>query len=67
VLVIDDICDSGITFIEADAFGFRTASLALRYTSSFMPDFYSEKINDDRWLVFPWEKVDSKTVQDYLG
>ena len=66
VLVVDDICDSGLTLVEADAFGFRTASLSLRYSSSFIPDFYSEKIEDDRWLVFPWERVDSKTIQDYL-
>ena len=67
ILVIDDICDSGITLIEACEYGFHTAALALRYSSTFMPDWYSEKITDDRWLVFPWEKADSKTIQDYLG
>jgi hypoxanthine phosphoribosyltransferase len=67
VLVVDDICDSGITLLEASDFGFQTAALALRYSSPYIPEFYSEKITDDRWLVFPWEKSDSKTIQDYLG
>jgi len=67
VLVVDDICDSGITLLEASEFGFQTASLALRYSAPFIPEFYSEKIMDDRWLVFPWENADSKTIQDYLG
>jgi len=67
VLVIDDICDSGITLLEAVELGFQTAALALRYSSPYIPEFYSEKIKDDRWLVFPWEKADSKTIQDYLG
>ena len=29
-------------------------------------EFYGEKIEDDRWLVFPWERNDSNTKQDYL-
>jgi hypoxanthine phosphoribosyltransferase len=67
VLVIDDICDSGITLIEASEFGFQTAALALRYSSPYIPEFYSEKILDDRWLVFPWERADEKPIQNYLG
>lgn len=67
VLVVDDICDSGITLLEASDLGFQTAALSMRYSSPFIPEFYSEKIKDDRWLVFPWEKEDSKTIQDYLA
>lgn len=67
VLVIDDICDSGMTLIEAAGYNFQTAALAYRYSSPFMPDWYAEKITDDKWLVFPWEKEDSKTIQDYLA
>jgi len=66
VLVVDDICDSGMTVLDAINFGFHTAVLAQRYSSPVMPDWYGEKINDDRWLVFPWERTDSKTIQDYL-
>jgi len=66
VLVVDDICDSGITLLEASDFGFQTAALAMRYSSPYIPEFYSEKIKHDDWLIFPWEKEDSKPIQDYL-
>ena len=67
VLVVDDICDSGITLLEASDFGFQTAALCMRYSSPFIPEFYSEKIKSDNWLVFPWERDDSKTIRDYLA
>ena len=66
VLVVDDICDSGMTLLETAEFGFQTAALAYRYSSPFIPEWYGTKIEDDRWLVFPWERDDSKTIQDYL-
>ena len=66
VLVVDDICDSGMTLLETAEFGFQTAALAYRYSSPFIPEWYGTKIDDDRWLVFPWERDDSKTIQDYL-
>lgn len=66
VLVVDDICDSGITLVEASEFGFQTAALAMRYSSSYIPEFYAEKIQTDNWLVFPWEREDAETIQDYL-
>ena len=67
VLVVDDICDSGITLLEASELGFQTAALAYRYSSPFMPEWYAEKIEHDGWLVFPWERDDAETIQDYLG
>jgi hypothetical protein len=27
---------------------------------------YGEVIYNERWLVFPWEKLDSVPMQDYL-
>jgi len=66
VLVVDDISDTGETLYKAETFGFQTATLTVRYSTIFIPDFYGDKIEDDRWLVFPWEREDSKTVQDYL-
>lgn len=65
-LVIDDISDTGKTLAEADDEGFLTASLALRSGSKTIPNFAGETISDDRWLVFPWEKLDSVPMQDYL-
>lgn len=65
-LVIDDIADTGHTLKEAIELGFTTSTLAMRSVSESTPNFYGELITDDRWLVFPWEKLDSIPVQDYL-
>jgi hypoxanthine phosphoribosyltransferase len=66
-LVVDDICDSGETLLHTSGLGFKTATLTLRYSAPYQPNFYSEKVEDDSWLVFPWEREDSKTIQDYLA
>ena len=69
MLILDDIADSGHTLSELRE-EFSTPKLgALHYkeSSSFEPDFYSVKINKDYgWIVYPWEKEDSNTIQDYL-
>ena len=65
ILLVDDICDSGVTMKDY-APRFITATLCMRYISETIPEYYGEKIEDDRWLVFPWERNDSKTKQDYL-
>jgi len=66
VLVIDDISDTGETLLTAEKFGFVTATLTVRYSTIFFPDYYIHNIEDERWLVFPWEREDSKAIQDYL-
>lgn len=63
-LVIDDICDTGLTLEESK--GTYTASLLLRYNSKFIPDIYSERIKTDDWIVFPWEVETDPFIQDYL-
>jgi len=62
-LVIDDICDSGETLKNMVA-GY-TATLHYKKTASFTPDFYSKEVGDE-WIVYPWERTDSETIQDYL-
>ena len=62
-LVIDDICDSGETLKNIVA-GY-TATLHYKKTASFTPDFYSKEVGDE-WIVYPWERTDSETIQDYL-
>lgn len=66
VLVVDDIADTGHTLKEAVELGFITATLSIRSGTKTIPMFHGEHILDDRWLVFPWEKIDSIPVQDYL-
>lgn len=65
-LVIDDIADTGHTLVEADELGFLTGTLAVRSTTQTLPTFSGELINDERWLVFPWETLKSESKQDYL-
>lgn len=69
LLVLDDIADSGKTFSELKAEFPNPAYGALHYkeSSTFKPEFYGQKIADDfGWIVYPWEKKDSKTIQNYL-
>ena len=65
-LVIDDIADTGHTLKEALELKFITSTLAMRVGSVATPRLYGELITDQRWLVFPWETLDSIPVQDYL-
>ncbi len=66
VLIVDDISDSGVTLTEIGTKGYHTATLCSRYSTQYTPDYYGEEIDNDRWIVFPWEENDSKTVQGYL-
>lgn len=65
-LVVDDISDTGETMEEASKLKFITATLSIRTGTKTLPYYFGELINDDRWLVFPWEKLDSIPMQDYL-
>ena len=66
VLIVDDISDSGETLTQIGVKGYRTATLCFRYSTQYTPDYYGEEIDNDRWIVFPWEENDSKTIQGYL-
>ena len=66
VICIDDISDTGHTLIEAKELDFIVCSLAMRVGSKTTPRFYGELITDERWLVFPWESLNSESIQDYL-
>ena len=65
-LVIDDICDSGLTLADAEKFDFVTAALVTRKGSKTTPDITGGLADHDNWFVFPWESIGSKTIQDYL-
>ena len=34
------------------------------HTSIFKPTLWAEEMGDE-WIVYPWEKSDSKAIQDY--
>lgn len=67
VLVVDDIADSGNTLKQIERHNFIFATLARRYSCSFNHTIVGEHIDNDHWLVFPWENLNSKTIQDYLA
>jgi hypoxanthine phosphoribosyltransferase len=62
VLLLDDVCDTGDTFIVGvehirhcgTANEMRTAALHLKTVSKFIPDFYVETVSEWRWLIYPW-------------
>tara|TARA_Y100000389_G_C17164632_1_gene366123 strand:+ start:51 stop:638 length:588 start_codon:yes stop_codon:yes gene_type:complete len=65
-LVVDDICDSGVTLDKGP--GVYTAVLHYKpHTSCFKPTIWSELHEGDEWLIYPWETKDSKPIQDYLA
>lgn len=68
-LIVDDICDSGETFTKMSQKYPKNYSACLHlkpHTSNFIPDFWAESWDSDDWIVYPWERDDSETIQDYL-
>ena len=62
-LIIDDICDSGKTLENAP--GLYNAVLHYKpHTSSVVPTLWASEVGDE-WIVYPWERSDSRTIQDY--
>lgn len=65
LLLVDDINDSGRTFIEliedwnydklTSKGNLITTSIFQRYNTKLKSDYFSKLINDDRWVIFPWE------------
>ena len=62
-LVVDDICDSGETLKNAP--GVYHAVLHYKpHTSCVAPTIWGKEMGDE-WIVYPWERDDSRTIQDY--
>lgn len=59
ILLIDDISDSGDSFISIKEMlvnkEVATVSLFLKKRTKFIPDVYAKKAKDASWIVFPWE------------
>ena len=74
-LIIDDICDSGETFAKyynyhqtEFSFPFKLRTACLHYkpqTSSFQPTLWANQWSSNDWIIYPWERKDSKAIQDY--
>lgn len=66
VLIVDDICDSGKTLkrfkFEENVY---TATLHYKITAEYEPNFWWKLAPENEWIVYPWEREDSKTIVDY--
>ena len=65
ILIVDDISDSGQT-LKRFRKDYTTATLDVRNTTIAIPQFYVNWLDNADWIVYPWERKDSKTIQDYL-
>ena len=64
-LVIDDIADSGITLKNSP--GVYTAVLHYKpHTSCFKPTIWAKEHKGDEWIIYPFERYDSKPIPDYV-
>lgn len=62
VLLVDDVSDSGDTFVAAlrhvkskgTPTEIRTAVLHHKVVSSYTPDYYVHRIVKWRWIIYPW-------------
>ena len=66
VLVVDDIADTGHTLKSFENKHNVIVTLHYHEQSIVKPDFYCEE-KGDKWVVYPWERDDSETIQDYLN
>lgn len=63
VLIVDDISDKGHTMSRVvsnvkSIFGnhVQTATIFIKTNTTFVPDYYYKQVEDEQWVVFPWEK-----------
>ena len=56
LLIVDDIADTGVTLEKLTGMCIATATLFYKKRSTVKPTFYV--VNTDKWIVFPWERVD---------
>ena len=65
-LVVDDICDSGTTMYNYWKYGIPFTTIHTKLSASVQPTFHYEVVGDE-WIVYPWERADSKTIADYAA
>ena len=66
ILVVDDIADTGNTLKDFDNDHNVIFTIHHHDDSITTPHFWMWD-KDDKWIVYPWEREDSETLQDYLN
>ena len=68
ILIVDDICDTGKTLEEYDEYELiLIATLHYKNSAIIEPDFWWRLASPNEWIVYPWERKDSKTIADYAA
>ena len=87
VLLVDDVSDTGDSFelgtkhllSKGAPLELKTAALHHKTVSSYTPDFYAERVEQWRWIIYPWaviedlrsmlDKMDHppETIEDFAG
>ncbi len=72
ILVVDDVADSGDTFSvvmdylsEKEPLEVKTAVLHYKTRSTCVPDYWAEKQDDWKWIIYPWAVYEDLT--DFIG
>lgn len=66
VLVVDDICDSGVTMQKFGGMKHtHTVTLHYKTTACYEPNYWWKLAGANEWIVYPWERKDSQTIPDY--
>ena len=66
ILIVDDIADSGSSLKPYENHDDVIFTMHHREGSITIPHFWVWDAEDD-WIVYPWERQDSETLQDYLN
>ena len=69
ILIVDDVSDTGDTFraatqhVEQHAIPkmIKTAAIHHKVVSSYVPDFYANKVTQWRWIIYPWAVIEDLT------
>lgn len=71
ILVVDDVADNGgsLSIVmeylkEKNPLEIRTAVLHYKTCSTFVPDYWGEKIDEWNWLIYPWEVFEN--ISDFI-
>jgi len=65
-LIVDDICDSGVTLKPFMELSMLTATIHYKKSALVKPSFWYDVVEEENWIVYPWEQKDSETIQNYL-
>jgi hypoxanthine phosphoribosyltransferase len=64
-LIVDDICDTGETLKRYEIDKCPTLTIHYKRSAIIEPTYWCMPVEEDQWIVYPWEKEDSETIADY--